>query len=77
MSTIGIAVILSILWSGCGSSVLKREVDLLDMLRTPLMLSFNRNNAFVSQERGSRERELIPRLLGIPRAQRLRETTME
>ncbi|CAJ0603724.1 unnamed protein product [Cylicocyclus nassatus] len=43
------------------TAILKREVNLLDMLRTPLMLSFNRNNAFSPV--GGRDKEYIRQLL--------------
>ncbi|RCN46357.1 hypothetical protein ANCCAN_07651, partial [Ancylostoma caninum] len=48
MIAAGVAILLVLLSSGCVSTILKREVDLLDMLRTPLMLSFNRNSAFIT-----------------------------
>ncbi|VDO92271.1 unnamed protein product [Heligmosomoides polygyrus] len=54
------------------SSMLKREVDLLDMLRTPLMLSFNRNNAFVTNDR---QNDYMTRLLRMQGAQRLSQPT--
>ncbi|KHJ96208.1 hypothetical protein OESDEN_03832 [Oesophagostomum dentatum] len=39
------------------------------MLRTPLMLSFNRNSAFISQ--GDRQREYMRRFLGLRNGQSL------
>ncbi|VDM73210.1 unnamed protein product [Strongylus vulgaris] len=61
------------IWSG-EPTILKRELNLLDMLRTPLMLSFNRNIAFIPQgER--REKNYMRRLLelrGLRSVKRLR-----
>ncbi|KAJ1346179.1 hypothetical protein KIN20_000905, partial [Parelaphostrongylus tenuis] len=47
----------------------KREVDLLDMLRTPLILSFNRNDAFFTER--SRYRDYMSRLLHMSQEQSL------
>ncbi|KAK5973770.1 hypothetical protein GCK32_001026, partial [Trichostrongylus colubriformis] len=47
ISTTSVAILFILISSGGASQMLKREVDLLDMLRTPLMLSFNRDSVFV------------------------------
>ncbi|PIO72011.1 hypothetical protein TELCIR_06074 [Teladorsagia circumcincta] len=42
-------------WDAEETQMLKREVDLLDMLRTPLMLSFTRDNAFIPTDYPTRK----------------------
>ncbi|KAK6011537.1 hypothetical protein OSTOST_23370 [Ostertagia ostertagi] len=60
VATASAAVLFVLILSGYASQMLKREVDLLDMLRTPLMLSFTRDSAFIPQRIGQNEPRLSP-----------------
>ncbi|XGW27534.1 hypothetical protein V3C99_007832 [Haemonchus contortus] len=69
--TASVAILFILLSNGYASQMLKREVDLLDMLRTPLMLSFNRDSAFIPH----RDRQtIVSRLLRLPVHRRTVET---
>ncbi|WKY08594.1 hypothetical protein Q1695_007823 [Nippostrongylus brasiliensis] len=75
ISTRSVILLTVFITSGFTLPILKREVDLLDMMRTPLVLSFNRNNAFFSPR--DRQNDFVSRMLRIPGGRRLLPSTSE